>query len=137
MALTNTMGTYFNPFYGKSTDVTPSRVEFLQTMGTVVNATSCSFFAAATASDDFHVTALNFTVNFGTTTAIGSVYLSTHKIGEIQPVTGAGTAGSFHYNYSFGPIGALTGTTTTATVSLQFAATCTSVFFYAQGYRAV
>jgi hypothetical protein len=135
MAITNTIGTFYKPFYNKPNDYTPVKIEILQTSGAIGATTTAEIFADPTTSDDFHL--LWITVNYiaPTSTAIARVYAGTDLILSQGETVNTGGSSYIHANY--GPVGLMCGTTTTASVSLVCAATLTSATFVAQGYRKV
>ena len=137
MAIPNTIGSFYRPFFNKPTDFSPHKVEILQTTATIINTTTAGVFGSATSSEDFHLLWLTLNYTPATTTAIARAYLGTNIImqGGDLASTLAATGASYFLHANYGPVGLMGGTTTTHTVSIVAAATLSSFTFVAQGYR--
>ena len=136
MPLTPTINSSLvRPHWSKVTDVTPVRVEYLQTASSMVTAGSVPIFAAATSSDDFAPLALCVSIIDPTAGAVFGVYLDTTLVYTF-PTCAAGVTQAETFSWPVG--GAMCGTVTTATVScVGDTGNTATVSFYGCGMRAL
>ena len=132
MALTNTIGTFYQPFKDKANAYTPIAIVRYQTStsfgGTAATRVPiCPTGTALGAGSGIWLTSLNVTTGGSCATCVLSVYFD-------DAVTFVGPTGGGTMAFNFGPDGLLLGNTATASVELAISAGSTATVYAVATY---
>ena len=132
MALTNTIGSFYQPFKDKATAYTPVAITRYQTATSFVTVgvrtAICPTGTASGAGTGIWLQSLNVTTGGSCATAVVTVYFD-DAVAFVGP-TGGGTMA-----LNFGPDGLFIGNTSTASVELALAGSTATVYAVATYYK--
>ena len=131
MALTGSLGSYFQAWKLNPKHQTPQLVDVFQTSGSGATSGVLSIVAAASSSDEYHITYLGISSVDPTAASLSKVCLATTVLAQLP------TASTAPVSFSFGEIGIVCGTTTTATVSVLSSGGTVTTYFVCQGYKLI
>lgn len=134
MAIAGSQGARLMPFRDQPNDITPQRVDMLQTSTSGATAGSMQLVGSATVTNEFRIVSYDISVTNPTATA----YIDFVAGGDILatfPTVAAGVTQHFSHNY--GSLGLMVGTTTTYTAEVFVRTATATVRTVLTGYRNV